>query len=143
MKPDTVRAKEYLVSVFPVAHTPDKICEVLGLSCSHATLGRKLRSFSVGPNPELKRGYYRNEKGRYIAVYGANKCYRPQERPQTTAKAPPPSFYWYTLRQCPIASPMYLTVEAMRKDPMYSEGCRTWKGTHEHPILVDIDTHKG
>ena len=135
---DIQRAKDYLVSVLPVAHTPDFIKERLGLGSSSATISRKLRAASVGINPEFERGYYRNEKGRDIAIYRANKGYKPQERP---VKAPP-AFFWFTLRQCPIASPMYKTIEAMKGDKMYSKGCRVWTGDHSKPILIDIDTYK-
>jgi len=76
-KPDSdiSRAKAFLAMEYPVAYTPDFIKEKLGLGSSGATLGRKLRAAAVGHTPELLRSYYRNAKGKDIAIYAANGPY--------------------------------------------------------------------
>ena len=139
MKRGLRTAIDYL-KAFNVMFIPDDLHKLAGIEVMVHTLSHSLRRAARGGKGEVLVSYHPDNSGVQIAYYRWNPDYRPQERPQTTGKA---TWWWFTLKNVPIASPMYLTVEAMRKDPMYSEGCRTWKGTHEHPILVDIDTHKG
>jgi hypothetical protein len=76
-KPDSdiSRAKAFLAMEYPVAHTPDHVKDVLKLGSSASTIGRKMRAAAVGPCPELLRSYYRNAKGKDIAIYAANGAY--------------------------------------------------------------------
>ena len=70
--------------------------------------------------------------GKTYKEYRYNPDWKPQERP---VKATPRSFYWYTLKQCPIASPMFASIAQLKMDIHYTPGCRIWTGTHESPIL--------
>lgn len=136
---DIQRAKDYLAQVFPIAHTPDRIKEELGLGSSASTVGRKLRAASVGDTPELIRTYYRNPKGKDIAIYSANRGYKP---PQTPVKAPRTAkvLYFYTKSTSHIPSPYYEKLDTLKHAIRFRTDCLIWTGSHECPIAIDNST---
>lgn len=87
---DLQRAKAFLEKSLPMAFTPDRVKELLGLKISVATLGRKFRAAAVGiagKPPELIRSYYRNGAHEDIAQYAYNPvcryyCQAPAARPE-------------------------------------------------------------
>jgi hypothetical protein len=126
-------AIDYLKAFTPIRLITDVLYRRAGITGKVESLGYSLRREARKPDNtnRVNVSYSPDEQGRDIAYYTYNVDYKPQERP---VKAPP-VFFWFTLRQCPIASPMYKTIEAMRKDPMWSKGCRIWTGDHSRPIL--------
>lgn len=57
--------------------TPDKVKEILRLSQSGATLGRKFRdAASCWENPELTKNYYTTQKGKKVVEFCYNVYYK-------------------------------------------------------------------
>lgn len=83
---DVKRAKTFLAEEFPFTATPDRVKELLGLSTSAGTLGRKFRDAARTTDkhgkpriPELLRTYYRNDRNEEIAQYAYNPEYHQQQ----------------------------------------------------------------
>ena len=116
-------AIDYLKEVYPLDMVPDMLYKKAGITGLVSSLSHGLRR--AERRGEVTVIYHSANSGQDVAFYRANPGY----------KAPPPSFYWYTLRQCPIASPVFHSIAELRRDMHYTKGCRIWTGDHSKPIL--------
>ena len=98
------------------------------------TLSHSLRRAARGGNGEVLVSYHPDQSGVDIAYYRANPDWKAQERPKTSAKA---VWYWFTLKTVPIASPMFHSLQDLKRDIHYTPGCKIWQGGYDSPILYE------
>jgi hypothetical protein len=129
-------ALEYLERDYPIRVMTDRLYLLAHCTGKVESLGRSLRREARKPDNtnRVNVSDSPDESGRDVAYYTWNSDYKPPDRQKTTVN---PSWYWFTLKSVPVASPMYLSIEDLKRDPMYSEGCKIWRGSHEAPILVE------
>ena len=128
MKRGLRTAIDYLKD-FDVELIPEVLHSLAQIEVMVHTLSHSLRRAARGGNGEVLVSYHPDNSGVQIAYYRANPDWKPQERPVKAV------WWWFTLKTLPIASPLYKSLEDMRKNPRYSSGCKIWTGDHSRPIL--------
>jgi len=128
MKKGIRAAINYLKEVYPLDMVPDMLYKKAGITGLVSSLSHGLRR--AERRGEVTVVYHSANLGQDVAFYRANPGYM---APKKAKKAP--TFYWYTLKQCPIASPMFKSVAELRRDMHYTKGCRIWTGDHKAPVL--------
>lgn len=128
-------AIKYLKSAMPVRLITDRLYMLAKCDGKVESLGYSLRREARKPDNtnRVNVSYSPDESGKDIAYYTYNTDYKPKERP---VKAP--GMLFFTGRHTSIPSPLFITIEALKQDKHYIEGCRIWMGTHDRPLLLEV-----